>query len=299
MKYRKLLQQAIDLHVHVGPEIIPRKFDLPTLLQSEKSKLKGIGIKNHFSATVFMARPSLKNDSPTIVDSVTLNNYVGGFNADIIYSSAQLSRWPIIVWFPTINAKQFLRDEENEIPSEWVGNIGKLVNRRADEIDQLSVLSGTGKIRKDVIKVLEAIKNTDAILATGHISWQESRELVKCAVNNYGIKRIIITHPIYQRINMPILVQKELANMGAYIEQCYSMYSIDDIPIAKIAQQIRTLGAKSCILSSDVGQTFSKNPSEALADFILLLKKEGISKKEILCMLIDNPLWLISPQENT
>ena len=293
MKYRKLLQQAIDLHIHVGPEVIPRKFDLPKLLQYEKGKLRGVGIKNHFFSTSSMARPN-NNGNPIIIDSVTLNNYVGGFNPDIIYSSAQLSRRPIIVWFPTINSKQFLRDEENEIPVEWMGGKGGIINRKVDKIKKLSVLSRTGEIRKDVKKVLVAIKETGAILATGHISWQESRKLVKCAIETYGINRIIITHPIYQRINMPILVQKGLAKMGAYIEQCYSMYSIDYIPIEKIAQQIKIIGANSCILSSDVGQTFSKNPSEALADFIFLLKIVGISEKEIRCMLIENPLWLIS-----
>jgi len=34
---------------------------------------------------------------------------------------------------------------------------------------------------------------------------------------------------------MPIDVQKELAGMGALIEHCYSMHSIDKIPMNKIA----------------------------------------------------------------
>jgi predicted metal-dependent phosphotriesterase family hydrolase len=93
---------------------------------------------------------------------------------------------------------------------------------------------------------------------------------------------------------MPIHVQKELADMGALIEQCYSMYSIDKIPISKIARQIKLLGAKNCILSSDVGQIFSKNPSEALADFMFLLEKEGITKQELRQMLVNNPIRLLN-----
>ncbi|MBI2085208.1 MAG: hypothetical protein HYT71_01710 [Candidatus Aenigmarchaeota archaeon] len=50
------------------------------------------------------------------------------------------------------------------------------------------------------------------------------------------------------KIGMPISVQKELAkNKGVYIEQCYSMYSIDKISMEKIAEQIKKIGAEKCI----------------------------------------------------
>lgn len=293
MKYCKILQKSIDLHVHVGPEIIPRKFYLPKLLKCEKGKLKGVGVKNHFFATSAMARPDDNISNPFVIDSVTLNNYVGGFNPDIIYSSAQLSRRPIIVWFPTINSKEFLQNNKYEIPIEWIDSNRKIINRKTTGIKKLSILNSAGDIKEDVKKVLVAIKKTDAILATGHISWQESKKLVECAIKKFGIKRIIITHPIYQKINMPIGVQKELSATGAYIEQCYSMYAIDKISIAKIAEQIKAIGAKNCIISSDVGQIFSDNPSIALEKFMKLLEKEGISERELRLMLVNNPNRLI------
>jgi len=292
MKYKKILQQSIDLHIHVGPEIIPRKFDLSKLLKLEKGRLKGVGVKNHFFATSSMTRPLENKKCPFVVDSVVLNNYVGGFNPDIIYASAQLSSRPIIVWFPTLSAKNFLKGEQFEIPSEWIGN-NKIKNRKVNEIKGLSTWNRKGEISREVKRVLLAIKKIGAILATGHISWQESRELVNCATKEFGIKKIIITHPIYQRINMPIRVQKELFNKGAFIEQCYSMYSIDKIPITKIANQIKAVGAKNCILTSDVGQKFSESPSEALGDFIALLRREGITEREIKQMVIINPSYLI------
>ena len=108
-----------------------------------------------------------------------------------------------------------------------------------------------------------------------------------------GITKIIVTHPIYQRINMPVEVQKKLTALGAKIEQCYSMYSIDKIPVIKIARQIKEVGVKNCILSSDVGQLFSPSPSEALEIFGGLLQKEGITLTELQTMLVDNPKLLI------
>jgi len=92
---------------------------------------------------------------------------------------------------------------------------------------------------------------------------------------------------------MPIKIQKELASLGAFIEQCYSMYSIDKVPIEKIAKQIKTIGAKYCILSSDVGQKFSPSPSQALKISAKLLLKNGITIKELETMLVDNPRKII------
>ncbi|KKS81875.1 MAG: hypothetical protein UV58_C0015G0009 [Candidatus Wolfebacteria bacterium GW2011_GWC1_43_10] len=294
MDYQNILQQAIDLHIHIGPEIIPRKFTLPELVDYEKGKLKGIGVKNHFFSTIAMGKQSAQDGSPSVINSVVLNHYVGGFNPDIIRASAELSEKPIIVWFPTLHTEEFLQSQKFEIPEEWIDPKmrRRLKLRPTEKIKALSVFDN-GKISKEVKMVLYSIKENGAILATGHLSWQESYELVKFAIEKIGIKKIVITHPIYQKIDMPIKIQKELAELGALIEHCYSMYSIDKIPMDKIAQQIKDVGADNCILSSDVGQTFSKSPSEALTDFISLLKKEGVTENEIKTMLIKNPERLV------
>ncbi|PIS38957.1 MAG: hypothetical protein COT34_00955 [Candidatus Nealsonbacteria bacterium CG08_land_8_20_14_0_20_43_11] len=295
MNYQEILQQAIDLHIHIGPEIIPRKFTLSELLDYEKGKLKGVGIKNHFFPTVAMSKAVRENNEPFVVNSVVLNHYVGGFNPEIIRASAELSERPIIVWFPTLHAENFLRRQKFEIPQEWIDpKIGERLKLRPTEnIKALSIFDGNRTVIKEVENVLHVIKEYGAILATGHLSWEESRELVKFAVEKIGIKKVIITHPIYQKIDMPIDVQKELAGMGALIEHCYSMHSIDKIPMNKIAMQIKEVGAENCLLSSDVGQTFSKSPSESLADFVFLLERESITEKEVRVMLIDNPNMLV------
>lgn len=294
MDYSKLIQEAIDLHVHIGPEIIPRKYSLDTLCREEQGKIAGMGVKNHFFPTVAM-RGLSENEQPLIIFSVTLNHYQGGFNPSIIYGSAELSELPIIVWFPTIHAANGLRQQTEEIPSEWI-DPQKAHSRRvrkAREIEGLSVLTEEGKLRPEVVAVVQAIKETDAILATGHLSWQESEVLIRYAREVAGVRRIIVTHPIYPKIAMPLEVQKQLAAQGVVMEHCYSMYSIDGVAISEIAAQIREVGAEHCVLSSDVGQSYSASPSEALADFARLLAKEGITEKELRSMLVDNPRKLV------
>ncbi len=296
MDYSKILQQSIDLHVHIGPEVIPRKFLLSELLKYEKGKLKGVGIKNHFFPTIAMnIKDTLRQKGPFVINSVTLNHYVGGFSTDAIRASAELSPKPIIVWFPTIHAENMLKKQRFEIPAEWINpKLKKEIKPRfSRDIKGFSVFDSRGEIKKEVKNVLDIIKKCKAILATGHISWQESQALVKFAIQKVGLKKVIITHPIYQKIDMPIEVQKELVKIGAFVEHCFSMYSIDKIPIKQIADQIKQVRPENCILSSDVGQTFSPNPSEALTEFIRLLSRKGITNEEISMMLITNPGKLV------
>jgi hypothetical protein len=285
------IKNFIDLHVHIGPEPIPRKFTISEIVKKQAGKIKGLALKNHFYPTT----PMIESDEKIqLIGSVTLNNYIGGLNSDAVYASAKLQQ-PIIVWFPTINAENFLKQGKHEIPIEWVGKNFK--SRYSKDITPVKITKNNILV-PEAREVLNAIKQNNCILATGHITWREAKILVKEALK-IGIEKIIVTHPIYQLINMPVRVQKELAqNKGVYIEQCYTMYSIDKIPVGKIADQIKIIGAENCIISSDVGQMNSPSPSEAMKKFCRLLTKQGITKKELRIMGEVNPKKLIYPNAN-
>lgn len=287
---KDIIRQAIDIHVHIGPEIIPRKYNLQDLIKAEKGKIGGFVLKNHFYPTVpFIKEIKYKNDLQ-IFGSVVLNNAIGGLNSEAIYGSSLLSEKPLMVWFPTTNSENFLTQSEYEIRPEWV-NDNKFEARISKNIKPVKLTNGN-ELAKECIEVLHTIKKCNAVLATGHISWKESEILVKKAIE-LGIKKIVITHPIYQYIDMPIKVQRELSKKGIYSEQCYSMFAIDKIPIAKIANQIKEIGPDFVILSSDVGQIFSPSPSEALFRFSSLLKKEGVNEEDLFTMLVKNPKKLL------
>jgi hypothetical protein len=288
-----IIKQAVDLHYHIGPEIIPRKFNnVNELIKNIKGKLGGIALKNHFYPTTPFIEGTRNKKEIKLIGSIVLNNYVGGLNPEIIYAASIISKDPIIVWFPTINAKNFLEKTKYEIAPEWVNKKG-FKARFSKDVNGIYILDQKGNLNKETIEVLEAIKKTSSILATGHISVNESKKLIEEAIN-IGIKKIIITHPIYQKIDMPINVQKKFAKLGCFIEICYSMYSIDKIPIDKIFFQIKEIGYKNIILSSDVGQKFSPNPSHALYLFSNLLLKKGVSLDILKTMLVYNPKKILS-----
>lgn len=289
-KLKEIIKQAIDIHLHVGPEIIPRRYTAETLIEKEKGRLGGAVLKNHFYPTQPFISGVKNEKGLRLFGAIVLNNSVGGMNPEGIYASSLLSDKPIMVWFPTTNAENFLQKSEFEIAPEWVKK-NRFARRLSNNIKPVVVVKN-GKSTKESMLVLKTIKKCNAVLATGHISWKESRILVDQAIRE-GINQIVITHPIYQYINMPIAVQKELAEKGCFIEQSYSMYSIDKIPISKIAKQIEEVGYENVILSSDMGQAFSPPPSEALFTFGKLLINEGISEDALFTMLVTNPKKLL------
>jgi hypothetical protein len=285
------IKKFIDLHMHIGPEIIPRRFTLPQLIEEEQGRITGIGVKNHFYQTTPIINTLDVTNKPLIIGSVVLNNYVGGLNPDVVYSTAKLSERPIIVWFPTINAENFLKKSKYEIRPEWAA--GKFKSRLSKDVKGIRVIDSSMNLNPMAKKVLREIKDNDCILATGHLSWQEAKTLVYEALA-MGIDRIIITHPMYQLINMPMEIQKELANnKGVYLEHSYSMHLIDGIPIKAIAESIKEAGPEKCIISSDVGQVNRPSPSRALAEFTRLLKSNGIENDSLTMMGETTPKKLI------
>lgn len=286
-----MIRHAIDLHVHIGPEIIPRRYTNGEHIITELSgRIGGVALKNHFFSTV----PTVAaiKSTMTIVGSVVLNNFVGGLNPDAIYAASTLAKSTFIVWFPTISAKQFLDKSEWEVSPEWVDPRIPFIARMAKNIRGIQIISEKKRLTLNTIKVLTSIKKTNAILATGHISWRESKELIKSAAN-MGINKIIITHPIYQRINMPIAIQRELTKYGAKIEHSWSMWMIDKISIKRIVGQMITVGPENCIITSDSGQSMSPSPDLALLSFSKALLTQGISIKALEIMLVTNPKKLI------
>lgn len=288
---KDIIKQAIDIHMHIGPEAIPRKYIAGQLVQAEQGKIGGFVLKNHFYPTTPFIQEVISKEGLKLIGSVVLNNSVGGLNPETIYALRILTDDPIMVWFPTINAENFLRQTKYEIAPEWV-NKNNFTARKTKDIEPVMVTKNN-KLTQQAIKVLRTIKQCNAALATGHISWQESVLLVEKALK-LGIKNIVVTHPIYQRIAMPVEIQKKLAAKGCFIEQSYSMYSIDKISIKKMAKQIKAVGVESVILSSDVGQAFSPAPSTALYNFATLLQQEGISQEALFTMLVANPKKLLS-----
>ncbi len=83
-KMKALLQDFVDTHVHAGPTITPREFNIWQLAaEAEKGGFSAMVLKDHFIPTVPVARAmqeKLGHTGLKIFGSLALNNSVGGIN---------------------------------------------------------------------------------------------------------------------------------------------------------------------------------------------------------------------------
>jgi len=295
----ELIKRSFDMHMHVGPDILPRKYNVEELVREEEGKIAGVALKSHTFPTIpaIDAEKKLRKTSISLIGSVTLNYFMGGFNPSGIYASAAMSKkYPIIVWFPTAHAENHLKKNKSdyEFPPEWVQD-PNFKPRLKSDLRAIKVTDWNNKLFYKCERVLRMIKKMGCILATGHLSWEEA-EVLTLEARKMDIP-VIVTHPMQKDIAMPLEVQKELAQAGAYIEHCYVMYldrdNPEDYPPSEIARQIREVGPEHCILSSDAGQRGNPGPSECLKDYVRLLEKEGLKPEDFEQMLVKNPRKLL------
>ncbi len=290
----KMIQRSYDLHFHIGPDIIPRKYNVRQLVQEERGKIAGIVLKSHSFPTITGIIASVnRNSDLKLFGSITMNYFMGGFNPSAIYASSVMSReFPIVVWFPTIHAENHLRHNYSnyEIPPEWVKD-PEFIPRIKTELKAVRVIDWNNTLFDKCLRVLKMIKKMNCIIATGHLSWEETEVLTSEALKEDIT--VIVTHPNQKDIAMPLRIQKKLARKGAYIEHCYVMYldrdNEDDYPLDEMADKIIEVGADHCVLTSDAGQLGNPGPSRSLKEFVKLLSKEGITRSQFAKMLIRNP----------
>lgn len=280
-----LLEGAFDMHVHAAPDAQPRKTDCVELVSTAKAKgLKGVLIKDHITLTG--DRASILNrfhPDFMVYGAVVLNYPVGGLNPSAVEGALRLGCKA--VFMPTYCA-------QNQV-QKWGKAMPPLGYPFPKDLQGISILDENGNLFPVVHEILALIAESDAILATGHLSAHEIGILVKEAVAK-GLKKVLVSHVSLKLIDLPKDLQVNLANMGAYLEHCYASVTPflkekgTTLP-SEIARQIRAVGPKKCILSSDLGQVSNPDPVEGFGQFIGLMMGEGFDKEEIETMIRLNP----------
>lgn len=291
----KLLCGAYDLHVHSSPDLLPRKVDDMEMAQRTIARgMAGFGIKSHYFCTaqraelVHKAYPACE-----VIGSISLNSAVGGINPIAVEMAARAGAK--IVWFPTCDAEWeqktvFSEDNQSKKPF-WV-NIVLSLRQNGIIAPVINVLNDEGRLTDSTYDVLDVIAKHNMVLATGHISHDETFALVKAAKER-GVDRIIITHVSFPSTFYSIEEQKELSRYGAVMEHCYTTYSTGKVDIEVMFQQIRALSPENVILGTDLGQMSRPYPDEGMLKFVADLYASGFSEKDIHKMAVQNSASLI------
>jgi len=271
------LAGVIDVHIHTGPDSMPRAIDALDLARLAKQQgMRGLVLKNHYESTAALAYV-VRKEVPGIevFGGIDLNLSVGGINpAAVERMSMMAGGWGKIVWMPTF-------DSENAV-------------RYAKENRPFVPISQNGELLPAVRQVLASIADHDLVLATGHSTAAEGLLLLREG-KRQGVRRMIVTHAMMAPIHMNPEQMKEAAGLGAYIEFVYNglLGSYKEFEFADYVREIHRLGAASCILASDLGQPTNPLPPIGLRTYLDGLRKAGLTDAEIDRMTKDNPARLL------
>lgn len=289
----ELMQGAIDFYIHSAPSLFPRLVDdIEAAEGGRKMGLKAVVLKEHHGYTsdrMYFVRKLVSGIE--VYGGVVLNNAVGGINPFAVEAAIDLGAK--IVWFPTLSAKNHL----DQMGAPDFGDSLKQKTKRRITEKPIYILNDKGHLIPEVYEVINLIAEHDIVLATGHLSIPEAKHLIKAAKER-RVKRLYVNHPEYI-INGTIEDQKELANIGAFIEHLaifmYPMWPTK-AGINGIVEMINAVGPERTVLATDLGQVHNPPPWEGLRMFIRVLLEKGISKESLRKMVQENPAYLLNIQ---
>jgi hypothetical protein len=278
---------AIDFHVHSAPDVFGRSLtDIEAATLAKRMGLRAIVLKNHVTSTADRAA-IVREVVPGIevFGGIALNQAVGGVNAQAVEWMSRMSgRYGKVVWLPTIDADHHLKT----FHEPGAG---------------LKVAIG-GKVTADAEAVLKIIARESLVLCTGHVSPEEILAITRRS-REFGVRNILITHPMAEVPNLTLAQMKELAGMGAYLELDYVNHLMGPeahlpwmrhwrrISIKDMAQAIRDVGAEHIVLATDLGQTGNPTHPDGYMLLVQGLKVEGITDSDLDLMMRKNPATLL------
>ena len=288
-----LLNGAYDLHVHSGPDVLPRKMDDVDMAQRiVASGMKGYAIKSHYFCTSERAR-LIRKIFPrcNAIGAITLNSAVGGINPAAVEMAGRSGAK--LVWFPTVDSQhelEFLAHSPAGKLPYWA-TIKKQMEAEGVHSPTICILNN-GKLKDEVISVLDIMARFNMILATSHVSKAETFALVKAAKERRA-ERIIVTHVTFPSTFYTIEEQKELLRYGAFMEHCYTTPATGKVAWDIVIEQIRAIGAEHIVIGTDLGQPNSVFPDEGLALFGEKLLESGFSENDVRTIMVKNPAYLV------
>jgi hypothetical protein len=275
------LEGVIDIHVHSGPDSIPRRIDALDLAKLAKSRgMRGLVLKNHYESTAALAYV-VRKEVPGIevFGGIDLNLSVGGMNPAAVERMAMMQGgFGRFVWMDSFDSEAQVRYSKENRPYVSVSRNGALL--------------------PEVIKVIAVIAKYNLVLATGHNTPAEDLLLIREAIKQ-NVKRIVVTHAMIAPIHMNLAQMQEATKLGAYVEFVYNglIGPNKEFTFTDYAKAIRGIGPSHAILSSDLGQMQNPLHPDGWVSYLAGLKKEGFTDAELRQMSGDNPAKLLDLQQ--
>ena len=287
-----LMRGAVDLHVHSGPSLHPRKVDhFEVMREADAAGMRAVLMKDHYYPTMPIA--TLINThlglSVEALGAIVLNNPVGGLNPSAVdYALKQGAR---IVWMATAHARNHIEHEKQEADfhKKFPVNTKKTV-----EAIPASLTDDAGNVRDEVKQILDLIAEADAAVSGGHHHIDELWPFYEEAKAR-GVRRLFLNHPTY--VNEGSFQDiTSLVSMGVMMEHSICMFvpstfhMFDD---EHLKAAIDAGGVENTFFGSDLGQNNNPTPVEGFRQIIEVLTRLGYDADAIRAMTGTNAARLV------
>jgi predicted TIM-barrel fold metal-dependent hydrolase len=282
-----ILKGSIDIHVHssISPD---NHWDLVQIARNlESVGMQGAVIKNLYGSSheqCYIVNRVLGVER--LYGSIVLGEATGRINVNAVKTFAEFGGLNKIVELPV--------NDSLHHNTFW----GKPSDSGIHVVKD-------GKAAPGLLEVLEKIAEKDLILKTGHISPQETIDVIRIA-KQIGVKQIIVTHATGPPVMATIEQQVAMVSGGAIIEHCLGKFlpisiwkhtkkQVDCFNGPKIGdleylrQSIITVGPENCLIATDSSQLSKFYPHIQFRYFVYLLFEMGFSFEAIRKMAKDNP----------
>jgi hypothetical protein len=246
------VSDIVDFHVHTSPSIVPRHHDDHEI--GELLEAAGIGtyvLKAHEGTTA--ERAALAGGGA--IGSIVLNSPVGGANPDAVEVAAQLGAR--IVWMPTISSQTHKRNQQSKQLSAHHGVEFRTVEVCREE-----------RILPEWIEVLDLVAARDLILASGHLSVDETVEVFRAA-RARGVRRLLVNHPLLDFLGWRDEHVDALIELGAYVEVGVLADLLDgDIEETATARLAHVYPRSLLVFGSDLGHVHYPDVQPGIGDWL-------------------------------
>jgi hypothetical protein len=293
MESRVDLEGAIDLHAHCGPSLFDRRVDgYEYASEAADAGMDAVVMKAHHLPTAYgvpyieqlLARDGTSID---VVGSITLNYCNGGFNPFAV--DAAIGYGAGVVWGPTLDAKH--HGEVLELGGHVFAGGG---GEEYEDVDGIDALDENGDLTEDVRLCLRKIADSDVVLCLGHVSYEETRNIVEYAAD-LGHEKVVVDHPNFPVTGLGVEQQETLVSLGATLNFPFNAISptYGWVSNEELYENVREVGVDNCVLSSDVGQIPNPSSPESLRLLGEALLEAGLSRAEFHRMVREAPRELL------
>jgi hypothetical protein len=289
----RILDGAVDLHVHPAPSPLPRRIDAAEAARlAGEAGFRAIVVKSHHHSTVTdvlaLAAENQIPDDIRVFGGIALNGPVGGINPKAV--DLALKMGGKVVWFPTIGSPQHIRHHAEHPNLKFP----KLDVQLKPE-DPIEIVAN-GRVRDEVYEILESAKEADAIVASGHLAPDRITALFEAA-REVGVSRLLVNHP-----NFVVEASHEDARhwveLGAVIEHSLCMYDEESSfyhwDVDTLVGWIEAVGPERSTLGSDLGQMDNPLPTDSFRKIVAKLLDRGLPDEGVKRMVCDNPAELLA-----